>query len=167
MQYLGIDPGARGALCLLDPFSNTTFLDLTLSNPAMQVYDFVRSRFYGQNPCVVALEDVHSLPGMSAKSNFTFGGMFWRIRTILECANVKYEFVQPKVWQAAVGAPTRKFLGDEMDLKTAVADLAFGYYPDAELYGPKGGLLDGRSDALMIAHYLKLKYGGDMWPTTL
>ena len=47
-----------------------------------------------------------------------------------------------------------------MDLKVAVANKAEGFYPEAQLHGPLGGLLDGRSDALMIAHYLKLKHGG-------
>jgi hypothetical protein len=97
---------------------------------------------------------------MSAKSNFTFGGMFWRIKTLLECVPVTYELVQPKVWQAVTGVPPRKFLNNEMDLKAVVADLAQGYYPEAHLHGPRGGLMDGRSDALMIAHYLRLKYGG-------
>ena len=36
-------------------------------------------------------------------------------------------------------------------IKKEVADIASRLYPKAELHGPKGGLLDGRSDALMIA----------------
>ena len=32
-------------------------------------------------------------------------------------------------------------------------------YPTAELYGNKGGLRDGRSDALGLAHFIRLKYG--------
>lgn len=161
MRYIGIDPGTKGALCLLDLSDpKPLFIDL---NPekraAITILDTLRNAPYAVG-AKVALEDIHSLPGMSAKSNFAFGGMYWRIKTILDCVPLTYELVQPKVWQKAVGAPTRKFLNDEIDLKVAIADLAQGYYPEANLHGPKGGLLDGRSDALMIAHYLRLKYGG-------
>lgn len=159
MRYIGIDPGSAGAICSLDDSSNhPLFIDLDPKKmSASLVLVRLNSMLHDVDHVEVALEDVHSLPGMSAKSNFAFGGAFWRIRTILDCAGLTFELVQPKVWQKAVGAPTRKFLNGEMDLKIAVADLAQGYYPTAELHGPRGGLLDGRSDALMIAHYLKLK----------
>ena len=45
------------------------------------------------------------------------------------------------------------------DKKKHVASIAMQLYPKANLSGPKGGLLDGRADALMIAHYLSIKYG--------
>lgn len=48
----------------------------------------------------------------------------------------------------------------QADKKKTVAAKALQLYPDAELHGPKGGLLDGRADALMIAHFLTIKYGG-------
>lgn len=161
MRYIGIDPGTKGALCFLDlSCPKPLFIDLDPNKrAAVTILETLRDASYMKG-ALVALEDVHSLPGMSAKSNFAFGGMLWRIRTILDCVPITYELVQPKVWQKVVGAPTRKFLNGEMDLKAAIADLAQGYYPEATLHGPKGGLLDGRSDALMLAHYLRLKHGG-------
>ena len=67
--------------------------------------------------------------------------------------------VTPKTWQKACGiafkpksAPAEK--------KRVVAAKAHQLYPSAALHGPRGGLLDGRSDALMIAHHMMLKYGG-------
>ena len=38
-------------------------------------------------------------------------------------------------------------------MKKQVAEIAQSLYPTAELHGKRGGLLDGRADALMIAHY--------------
>ena len=158
MWYIGIDPGANGSICVLDrTSSHPMFVSLdpkkhTASEIIEALEDEVDPAY-----CVAALEEVHSLHGMSAKSNFAFGGMFWRARTILEAMYMPYELVQPKAWQKAVGAPSRKFLAEGMDLKVAVADMAQGLYPKAKLHGPRGGLLDGRSDALMIAHYLRLK----------
>lgn len=161
MYFLGIDPGANGAVCVLDPLNPTpTFVSLS---PKLMFFEVQQAIWDEVQDATVhaTLEEVHSLYGMSAKSNFTFGGMFWRAKSLLESMQYPYELVQPKAWQQAVGAPTRKFLGKEMDLKHAIADLAQGYYPTAQLHGPKGGLMDGRSDALMIAHYAYITHRKD------
>jgi hypothetical protein len=161
MRYIGIDPGASGAVCILDPSINqTVFIDLNPKKvPAVSVLGTLQD-WHAHVGCRIAVEDVHSMANMSARSNFVFGGMLWRILTILECVPAPYEMVTPKVWQKAVGAPSRKEAGGPKELKQAVADMAQELYPSAELYGPKGGLKDGRSDSLMIAHYLRLTYGG-------
>ena len=158
--FIGVDPGASGAICVLDPSEPPLFVSLDpKKHTASEIIEALEDEV-DMGYTLAALEEVHSLHGMSAKSNFAFGGMFWRARTILEACYIPYELVQPKAWQKAVGAPSRKFLDEGMDLKVAIADMAQALYPTAQLHGPRGGLLDGRSDALMIAHYLKLKHGG-------
>ncbi len=97
--------------------------------------------------CII-IEDVHSLPGMSAKSNFSFGRNVERVNLLAELSGVRVELIQPKKWQKFIGV---KETGPA--IKKEVAAIAKRLYPDASLFGPKGGLLDGRSDALMIAHY--------------
>ena len=160
MLYIGVDPGAKGYLCLLEKTDSPIFVSLDpKKHTADTIVNALQTEIDGR-PALAAIEDVHSIYGMSAKSNFMFGGMVWRARTILECCGLEYDMVQPKVWQKATGIPARKDLPDGTDLKTAVADIAQQLYPAAVLHGPKGGLLDGRSDALMIAHYLKLQFGG-------
>jgi hypothetical protein len=162
MLFIGIDPGKQGSLCFLDPSVN---LQLFISlNPDKQtaasiIYN-IETQCEAADNWIIALEEIHSLYGMSAKSNFTFGGMFWRARTILDCMGADFELVQPKAWQQAVGVPAKKDRPDDTPLKYLVADIASKLYPSAQLYGPRGGLMDGRSDALMIAHYLRLKHGG-------
>ena len=44
------------------------------------------------------------------------------------------------------------------DIKKDVANICQRLYPTAEIYTPKGRLMDGRSDALMIAHYCMIHY---------
>jgi len=162
--YIGVDPGAKGYLCLLDPIGKMEFIP----NPTTQkeVTDstlalLAHIHLLGQ-PIRVGIEDVHSLYGMSAKSNFNFGFNLGMITTLLYGMFPKHLItkVQPKVWQKAIGAPSKKFLGGQMKLKQAIADIAEAIYPHADLYGPKGGLKDGKADALMIAHYLYLQDRG-------
>lgn len=109
---------------------------------------------------MIGIESVHSVFGMSAKSNFTFGYNVGGINMLMESTGIGIDHVTPKVWQKGVGIMAKKPPRKPPELKKAVAGLAARLYPDAPLFGPRGGLLDGRSDSLMIAHYMALKYGG-------
>jgi len=107
------------------------------------------------------IEEVHSLGNMSAKSNFSFGWNVGELHTLLQCLGMPYDMVQPKKWQSTVGIKVPiKFKGPERAkrLKKATAEKCEQLYPGCDIYGPKGGLKDGRSDALMIAHFCRLSY---------
>lgn len=97
---------------------------------------------------IIMIEDVHSILGMSAKSNFSFGRNVEKVNLISAMAKVSVDLVQPKKWQKFIGVKEKG-----PAIKKEVASIAARLYPTASLFGPKGGLLDGRSDALMIAHY--------------
>ncbi len=147
MLVCGIDPGQSGAMCVLDT-----------QNPAhTALLDFQKTTIYEaalwlnqQQVDIVYLEEVHSIYGASAKSNFTFGR---NVGVALTVAHVVTKGVSPievraKVWQKFIGVTAKG-----KAIKKNVADLATALYPSADLYGPKGGLKDGRADAIMIAHY--------------
>lgn len=156
MRYLGIDPGSKGAMCALDPISGRVdFIDLKY--PDWVVWKWLtlkRKRLEW-----AAVEEVHSLPGMSAKSNFGFGRQIGRVHTMLNLVEQPFSLIKPKIWQKFCQIPARKDIKDG-DLKLAVAHKAMELYPDSQehLFGPRGGLIDGRSDALLIAHTCYLKY---------
>lgn len=147
MKIAGIDPGNHGAVCVLDSTSPGTpdFFDIHKLNP----YDLAR-HLHQAALDVVYIEDVHAIFGSSAKSNFGFGrsvGLAQTVATIV-LRGKPLNFVQPKKWQKAVGVTARG-----KDIKTQVAQIAMSLYPKAIIHGPRGALLDGRSDALMIAHF--------------
>jgi Holliday junction resolvasome RuvABC endonuclease subunit len=147
MRICGIDPGANGAICVLDSNdpAHIALLDLAKTTP------FDASHWLQkQQPDTVWIEDIHSLFGMSAKSNFGFGrnlGLAVAISQIATKGDVA-KTVTPKIWQKYVGVTAKG-----KAIKKQVAEIAQELYPTAELHGKRGGLLDGRSDALMIAHY--------------
>lgn len=159
--YLGCDPGASGAICIIIECKNGEDAISFYPTPGgKQPPGFLCDELGNEHPDIyqAAIEDVHSLYGMSAKSNFNFGrnvGMAQEAiagALYLQRNGVKLQLVQPKAWQKAVGITAKG-----KAIKKAVADLAEKLYPQANLYGPKGGLLDGRADALMIAHWLREK----------
>jgi len=156
--FVGIDPGAKGSFCLLDPirktmeFKPTPTLDVT----AAVIYDWLMN--YKPHIHMIGVEEVHAIFGTSAKSNFSFGFNVGQVRTIASMTGIGVDLVQPKVWQKGCGITFKKGMKAPAK-KQLIAATALRLYPSAPLYGPQGGLLDGRADALMIAHHLSLKYG--------
>jgi hypothetical protein len=153
--YMGVDPGSKGAICLLDPLGNIEFYanpDIKGTNSwhLFKILDKIASSLP-----VCYVEDVHSLYGMSAKSNFSFGRNVQAVHTLLHLVEIDFELVQPKVWQKAVGIADKKVRDDlyKGSIKQAVVARAKEIYPSATLHGPRGGILDGPADALMLAHY--------------
>ena len=100
------------------------------------------------NLAVIMIEDVKSLFGMSAKSNFSFGYNVGVVNTLALASEVAVDNVMPKKWQKHVGVRAKG-----KDIKKDVASICDRLYPHVSIRGPKGGLQDGKSDALMIAHY--------------
>ncbi len=146
MRVGGIDPGANGAICVLDTDNPTHVALLDLGKTS--IYDtYVWLEFYQVN--ALWIEDIHSMYGMSAKSNFSFGKNLGTVTTIAELIAGKLpNTVTPKIWQKYIGVTAKG-----KAIKKQVAKIAQYLYPRAQLHGKRGGLLDGRSDALMIAYY--------------
>lgn len=150
--WLAVDPGLKGYLCLLVPdlkiveFKPNTEQPRTISAWLKDIdskYELV----------ITVIEDVHSIFGTSAKSNFNFGFNTGLITGIIQANSLPLAKIQPKKWQKAIGCKT-----SGKELKKEVAQIASNIYPYVLLYGSRGGLLDGKSDALMIAHYAYLTY---------
>lgn len=157
-KFIGIDPGSKGALCCLDSdnLSDITFIDTPSDHASCQrMQGFINMNA----PKMIGLENVHSIHKVSAKSNFVFGQNFGIVKGVLGTTTFGMDLVQPKAWQKACGIAFKP-KSTPAEKKRIVAATAQQLYPSASLHGPRGGLLDGRSDALMIAHHMMIKYGG-------
>jgi len=155
MLTIGIDPGSNGAIAVLDSLNPDSIALLDLKKHSIfEISSWLTSRYknieYEEEAIVkIWVEDIHSMYGMSAKSNFGFGRNLGIVLTISEMlTGVTPGMVAPKVWQKYIGVTAKG-----KAIKRQVANIAQYLYPQAELHGKKGGLLDGRSDALMIAYY--------------
>lgn len=150
MLIAGIDPGTNGAIAVLDSESpdSVALLDLKKQSTT-DIWDWlIRVQGTKPHPHIIWIEDVHSMHGMSAKSNFGFGKNVGMITTIAELTWDEVKTVTPKIWQKYIGVTVKG-----KAIKKEVAEIAQVLYPNAELHGKRGGLLDGRADALMIAYY--------------
>lgn len=113
------------------------------------------------NDIVVGIEDVHSLYGMSAKSNFSFGGI--KDAKVMACVALGYEFhlVQPKVWQKGVWCEEDIVLqGNKRsrDTKATSLNAAKRLWPkeDFRKSSRSKNPHDGIVDAALIAEYCRI-----------
>lgn len=168
MVFLGIDPGLSGAISVLYPetndvdFYDAPVLEMVVNKKSKRVpdaYGMVRilKEATAGRKVMVTIEKVQAMPGggertMGATSAFNFGygaGMWMGILAALE---LPHQQVHPATWKAALmkGCPKEK---------DASRIVAMQHYPKAagRLSRKKD---NGRSDALMIARYGWLTYGG-------
>lgn len=146
---IGIDPGSKGAMCALNVTRKIPIFLGTDASPLVVVQWLEQLQKEGDLR-IVMIENVTTVPGSSATSNFNFGYNVGYVTGIIKALGLPLDKVRPKAWQKYVGVPAK---AKGKQIKTEVAKLAAELYPNASLYGARGGLLDGRSDALMIAHY--------------
>lgn len=163
MRYIGCDPGSTGAICSLDPNTKSiTFFNTPQANALHRsIHVLINALPIRAVVSRVAIEDVHSMGGMNAKSNFQFGRNLGHLEVLIHYAFNDVEYIQPKAWQKVCGIKYVYPKGATAAQKSTIrkkthAARCIELYPDAEIYGPRGGLMDGRADALLIAHTLTL-----------
>ena len=150
--YLGIDPGAKGALCLLVPVTTQIAFKPTTDKP-LELLRWINQIQSQYELRVIMIEDVHSIYGASANSNFNFGYNVGLVNTLAQCSGASVDRVTPKKWQSKVGIRKKG-----KAIKAEVGTICDRLYPEVSIRGSRGGLLDGLSDSLMLAHYAFLKY---------
>ena len=149
--YIGIDPGKNGALAVIRESKGVRLVDFDL-----KAYINLLSYFKKSYDMFIGIEKDHAMPGEGVKSSFSFGERVGELKGILSTLDFdnNTEWIQPQTWQKHINT-------DSTRGKKAIADSLLSLYPSADLYGPRGGLKDGRSDALGIANYIYQKYNKD------
>jgi len=165
--YIGIDVGKLGGIAIINEAGEVLELHaMPLIGKEYDIHkiaDILRGRDI--DSCKVVIEDVHSIYGTSAKSNFEFG----RGRGILEgivCAlNMRHTMVKPKTWQKEMtdGIPKQFKMskGKKVNDTKAIALLACRrLFPNQDLRKnercrvPSDGIIDG----LLMAEYCRRRF---------
>lgn len=146
MKYVGIDIGANGGIAVIE---NKKLIYKKLG----EVKDWIKLI---KKPVTVAIEDLHSIYGSSAKSNFSFGVNNGKVMGALECMGIDYIKVAPKTWQKSVwiSEDIVKFEG-KVDTKATSLNAARRYYPHEQFLASDRSSVphDGIVDAVLLAIY--------------
>lgn len=148
-KLVSIDPGKSGAIASFD-YDHTILTPVTVYDTPMigreynlqRVLDILR----GENPDVVVIEDCSLLKGQEGRTSamsIGFGMGMWSMA--VAALQIRFEKIRPAEW-----TKTLKFRTGATKEDHAV--LAVKLFPgfSQSFYGPRGGLLDGRVDAVLI-----------------
>jgi len=148
MIFIGIDPGKTGAVCVLSQDGEIELIDWH----DIIVLDLVDIKArHGDDVCC-ALEVQHAMPKQGLVSTFKTGFGYGQYYGALQALGIAFETVRSQDWMRGLNIPAKLELKVR---KRKIAEVMQNKYPTAELHGPRGGLKDGRSDALAIADYLR------------
>lgn len=138
MNYVGIDPGQKGGIAVLDDRGRPTVFQLDKATDA-EIVRFLRSAL---PDAVCVIERVSASPQMGVTSAFTFGKGFGILQGAIAGAGVPYALETPNKWQTALRCKT----GGDKNVSKAAAQRLF----------PTLKITHAIADALLIATYCKL-----------
>lgn len=153
MKFMGIDPGAFGAVAILDKDSRELVI---IDMPTLKVKrgprvvnqvdghmlaDALRGHVTPDTSALI--EKVHAMPGQGVSSMFSFGRAAGIVEGVLAGLSVPFELIPPATWTKSM----RTFGG-----KDGSRQRAQELFPDyAHLFARKKD--DGRAEAALLACY--------------
>lgn len=164
MKSIGIDVGAKGGIAIVDENGQLILLERIPDIKGKTDYNTLAgffTQFKESFPnSTVFIEDVHSIFGSSAKSNFSFGSIKGFKMGLCAALRLRYELVQPKAWQKEVWNPSDKIYKSgakkkTVDTKATSLLAAKRLFPDETFIATSRSKKphDGLVDAALIAYY--------------
>lgn len=145
--FVGIDPGASGAIALLSQ-SDAIVSEFGCLRHAGNV---LRGWSNNYQIILVALESVHAMPGQGVTSMFNFGRNVGQWEGLIECLGLPCVQPTPQTWQKGLLKKS-----DGKDTKDRSLTVARRIFPSVDLHC-KGD--HGKSDALLLALWAKVQSG--------
>jgi len=105
MRILGVDPGAGGALALID--TALDILDLcdmpvVMIGQRRQISEtWLADTLKAYEPDCAFIERVHALPKQGVASTFSFGVAYGMVRGVLAALGVPFHLITPGEWKRA------------------------------------------------------------------
>ena len=147
MRTLGIDPGATGAIVLLEDGQPIEWAEMPVNKigSTTRVNAAALTDFIASCCCThVYVEAVHSMPKQGVASSFNFGHNVGTVMGVLGAMGLPHTLVTPQAWKKAMG-----LIGTDKDAARARAIQLWPKWRDLDKKG-KGQAL---ADAALIARY--------------
>lgn len=149
MLYLGIDPGKKGGVAVIENDRILLCLPLTKSN-------FFEAVDLCQVPgeMIACLEKVHAMPKQGSVSMFTFGEGYGWLKGVMDAEQIRYQEVPPQTW--------KKEFSLNSDKQKSI-EVAKQLHPEVSLFLPGSRSRhakeqDGMAEALLMAEYARRKF---------
>jgi hypothetical protein len=149
--YVGIDPGSKGAMAIIDSEGNVAdIIDIdngvgTYANLCYRFGEDYDREYY------VAVEDVCGRPGQSCVANTTFMKLAGYAELLGCFMSTDFLKVKPQVWKKYFGLISKGLTKTQR--KHLSIELAKELFPSVALQLTASK--DGRAEALLIAEYMR------------
>lgn len=167
--WVAIDPGKNGGLCALthDNIVGKWIIPLLGDDIDITALYKILSDLIQHYSVTVILEEVHSIFGSSASSNWTFGYVCGVIEAVVVSHKLRFIKVQPKTWQAEiwdnhdksykVKKPEQKKAS--IDTKLTSLKAAIRLFPGVDMRKSQKASVahDGIVDSLLIGEFARRK----------
>jgi len=141
--FIGIDPGIKGGIAVI--YNDNYRVWPTPGTVAGMADVLIELKGQGTNLAMYCcIERVHSFPGNSGRSMFTFGCNYGQWLGILATLKIPYIQVTPHKWMAHHGSMPK----NKKDRKNHIKHLAQQRFPDVDI-------TLATSDAMLIANYMR------------
>ena len=147
MKVIGIDPGMKGGIAILDTETNKMRAIPTPLIGKEIDYRNIYAEFMFYEPSIVVVEKVHAMPGQGVTSMFNFGLSYGALVALATVSTGRLVLVTPQMWKKHILAGTNKD-------KDAAIQFCNHTYPNVNLILPRcRNAHDGMADAICLAHY--------------
>ena len=149
----GLDVGLSGAVARISADGDDYEVhDLpVIKNGSKKEYDMLALhtllKSWGSD-LLIYVEKVGAMPKQGVTSTFRFGMGYGVAQMAVVGAGHRLGLVRPQTWKGSV-------MRDMAKTKGASCAIAHQLFPRAELTGSRGGMKDGRCEALLIAEYAR------------
>lgn len=161
--FAGIDPGFAGAIAVMNAAGTTANVwDMPVTDAKkdrqreIELYALrdIFARLRRLPDCYVGIEWPTTRPGEGAERCERFGRGKGYLEAFAFLKGLQYTKIAPNLWKGRLGLKGKEHAGANQEAADAFESL----YPQwaGLIRGPRGGILDGRLDALMIAHAMRL-----------
>lgn len=152
-KYIGIDPGSKGAIAIIEDEDNVDVFDLSKDySDYLRWVNNIEDLFEPGDRHYAAVEDVCGRPGQSCQANTTFMKLAGMAELMAYGIGIDgFIKVKPQVWKKHFGLITKGLTKTQR--KHLSIELAKKLFPSVadQLTASK----DGRAEALLIARYMK------------
>ena len=147
MRVIGIDPGMKGGIAILDTEANKMRAIPTPLIGKEIDYRKIYDEFMFYEPSIIVVEKVHAMPKQGVTSMFNFGLGYGAIVALATVSTARLVLVTPQMWKKHILAGTNKD-------KDAAIQFCNHTYPNVNLILPRcRNAHDGMADAICLAHY--------------
>ena len=161
MIWIGIDPGAKGAMALIGWDKGLTAYSENLSalehGPVIIPFDQEKyidalwSLKCDDAECICCIEAVHSITGQGIASSFKFGTSYGWLLGMLDSIGIPYQPITPQKWKKEFGLTSDK--ADSVEVCKRL-------FPGVNLMRTEKSRKedDGMAEACLMAVYAKRKF---------